>query len=517
MDKRIHLTTDTLILFMDRELDQAASASAQRHLLLCVECAKRLQVLENGSRAYDHYHEEVLKPGLRIPTSGWAPFSDRLQPERRIRWGIWCAAAVAAALVLVWPYLPIRRELGAQEVLEKAEATPEQHSGEILFTTRQHRFVRPAVLDSEHSDFRFQHAQALFVASGYSWSNPLSARSFANWRRHLSEKRDFVTAIHEENGRRFYRVRTHSDSGVLRSASLTMEAVTYHATRASFEFQGEDLIELSEQRFLPRNGPQQAQPLPPAIRPKMTETVAGPEDELRVFSALDAIGADVEEPIDVKLDAKLHSVLVTGMGMPNDRRKQIEAALASLPNTVVRFSSGQPLRNTTDLANEAAPIAENSNSAFRQKLQERAGGARQLQTITDETLETSNSLFAQSHSLLVLAQEFPPAVEAALSPHGANSLLALRQRHLGVMSYALRRLRDQLRPLMTEEAPITEAAKSASWQSQAESLYESTRNLDQLVSRLLAGSYHEQAGERMLKEMPDDISKVETLVVANSR
>ena len=146
-----------------------------------------------------------------------------------------------------------------------------------------------------------------------------------------------------------------------------------------------------------------------------------------------------------------------------------------------------------------------------------AGGARQLQTITDESLETSNSLFAQSHSLLVLAKEFPPPVEATLSPASARMLLALRQRHVGAMTYALRRLRDQLRPLLTEDVLITEKAETASWQSESENLYESARNLDRLLSRLLAGSYEEGAGEQMLKQLPDDISKVETLVIADSR
>jgi len=193
------------------------------------------------------------------------------------------------------------------------------------------------------------------------------------------------------------------------------------------------------------------------------------------------------------------------MGIPPGRRKQIETALASLPNTVVRFSSGLSAHGEAE-ADSATPSA--ADPAFRQKLQDKAGGARQLQTITDNALDISNALFAQSHSLLVLARQFPPPVESALTPASANTLLALRQRHLGAMSYALRRLQDQLRPLLTDDVMITGNQQAAPWQTQAAQLYESTRNLDRVVSRLLAGTYDAQAGETMLKELPDDLSKV---------
>jgi hypothetical protein len=95
-------------------------------------------------------------------------------------------------------------------------------------------------------------------------------------------------------------------------------------------------------------------------------------------------------------------------------------------------------------------------------------------------------------------------------------LLALRQRHLGAVSYALRHLRDQLKPLLPEDFPVTETA-NASWQTTADNLYQATRNLDRLVSRLLAGSYDEHDGELMLKQLPDNLSQVETLIRADSR
>ncbi len=209
-------------------------------------------------------------------------------------------------------------------------------------------------------------------------------------------------------------------------------------------------MELSEQPEAAepaRQGVQEA----PAEHQKLTETRAGPEDELRVFAALNAIGADAEEPINVKLDAKRQHVLVTGMGMPTARQKEVEKALAELPNTIVRFDSAVPDRNAPPSSEKSDTYTADSRSAFRQILEARAGGPQQLQAITDRALDTSNALFAQAHALLVLAHEFPPNVESGLRGPDRETLLGLRQRHVGALEYAIRQLRDELTPLLEGE------------------------------------------------------------------
>jgi hypothetical protein len=404
----------------------------------------------------------------------------------------------------------------AQEVLTRAVAAPEHETGSLLLTTGKERLFRPALLESGNSEARFQHVRALFVQANYSWENPLSARAFADWRRRLPAKEDAVTSIRGQGGRKFYRVQTRTTASTLRSASLMLQADTYRATKADFEFHGEDPMELSEQTEPPKNGLQEVRTIPPAT-PKAVETPATPEDELRVFAALDAMGAEAEEPIDVKLDAEHNTVLVTGMGIPAARRKEIETAMAGLQHTVVRFSAGQRLSNDADSVSPPSGDAVDESLTFRQNLQDRYGGARQLQAATDKALDASNGLFARTHLLLLLAREFPPGVESGLNASSAASLLGLRQRHVGAMEYALRQLKEELSPLLTEAAASGEAvARSAQWQSGAEDLFAATRNLDRLVSRLLAGRYTEQEGNSMLKQLPGDLSKVETMVRAQS-
>jgi hypothetical protein len=526
MDNSTHLTIDDLILYMDREMEETAACIPERHLLACAECAEKLSDLQKRSAEYANYRNQVLIPSLGVPAGGWAPIGDHLgaappKERRRARTGFWWAAAAVTASILatVWLYYRPSAEPSAQELLTKASATQEPRRGFLLFTSGRYKFARPAVLKTGSSEARFKHIQALFVEANYSWQDPLSAKSFAAWRRELPQKRDFVTSIHEPGGRDYYRVRTRTDTGILRSASLMLIAGTYHPARASFEFKGEYPLEVSEQSEVPGKSSEEAHSVP-TTHSKPAETAATPEDELRVFAALDSIGADVEDPIDVTLDAGHHSVLVTGMGIARTRQRQIETALASMPKAVLRFSDGQRLRSEPDTAPQSDASAKEASLLFRDKLEGLVGGPRQLQAITDSALESSNALFAQSHSLLVLAREFPLPVEAALSSGGANTLLSLRQRGVGAMEYGLRRLKDNLTPLLNGgELPGTSVQnpKLDSWQNGSETLFESTRNLDRLLSRLLAGSYSDGVGDQMLKQLPGDLSNTEELIRAQSR
>ena len=509
-----HLSMDELILFMDRELPQEAAASAQQHLLACADCAQQLLRLKNGSNAYAQYREQVLEPALQVPTTGWARLSQERIKEKRHRWGLGWAVACACGLILAFAYWQMSKQPSAQEVLTRAEAAPEQATGSLLLSTGTDRLFRPAVLESGNTEARLQHVRALFVQANYSWERPLSARSFANWRRGLPQRDDSVTSISERGGRTLYRVETRTRSGILHAASLTLQAGTYHSTKADFLFQGEAPVELAEETEPPKNGLQEVQVAPPVLS-KPAETPATPEDELRVFAALDAMGAEAEEPIDVRMDAEHHTVLVTGMGILASRRKEIETAMAGLPHTLVRFSAGQRLTDDVAAAHAAGGDAADDSQSFRQNLQDRYGGAHQLQAATDKALDASNSLFARTHLLLLLAREFPPGVESALSASGETALLGLRQRHVGGMEYALRQMKEELGPLLTPETsePIV---RGAHWQSGAEDLFAAARNLDRVVSRLLAGRYTEQEGTAMLAELPSDLGKVEMMIRAQS-
>ncbi len=514
MDKLFHPTTDDLILFLDGELERDFTRQIEIHLRGCPDCSGQLAQLQNGVAAYQEYRATVLQPSVEPRFPEWRTIRNRAAVRGSGQRLWWIAAAlVAAAAVMLFMVLPKQTDRKqASEILAKAEAAPQQDPTALVFTKAGRRWVRTTTATD------VQHVRGLFVQSHYSWEKPLSARSFSDWRESLPEKQDQVSLVRDAYGAKSaYRLRTRTEAGVLRAASLTLRADTYHPTNASFEFRGEDPIEVSED-VVPENTSrkgEQTQQSAPILRrsaPAPTETRVGPEEELRVLAALDAVGANAEEPVAVELDSARRHVLVTALGLPASRQKEITQAVADLPATVVRFSAAQPAKGATVSGDV---FSANGDSAFRHKLEEQAGGARRWQEIADRALDISSGLFARTHSLLLLAQDFGPSVEGALSPRDRETLQGLQQRQVGAIQYATRQLQQTLTPVMTNDTPPREGGVEEGnrhWQNGAVHLYEQAKILDGLLDRFVAGSYDEQDGVKLQKEVREHLAKVEALL-----
>jgi hypothetical protein len=505
MSELPHLSEDELIQFMDRELAVDKVAAAERHLFNCRACSERLRRLTSASKAYQDFQDEVLEPLLDVSVHDWArPF------KRSNRWMILAVAASLCVVGFAVAYLLKYAEPDAEQVLTRAEAADYRTTGSIVFASDKYRLTRPAVLRTGSSDAQFGHIQALFVAARYSWDDPLSARSFAAWRRTLQRREDEVSSVIEPGGGKLYQVKTRTPDGILHAASLTLKADTYQATQASFDFQGEGALQVTQQTEVPEDHPKTKPNSPEKI-----EITATPEEELRVFAALDAIAADEGDAIDVKLEPKARSVMVTGVGLSAARRKAVENALSGIPAVSLEFTlhASAPPERRSPVA-EPDSTADNANMLFRQKLAVPFGGSPQLEAATDKALDSSNALFARSHWLQLLAREFPPAVEAKLDANDENELARLRKIEIDSMTLALLNLKVNLAPLVAANSADNQSSvtTNATWQAAANALFEDTRNLDALLSRLLAGSFTEEMGNNLLKQLPADLSKVESSV-----
>src|SRR6202044_1995539 len=92
-------------------------------------------------------------------------------------------------------------------------------------------------------------------------------------------------------------------------------------------------------------------PPPELFHPARPASTAG--DELHILGALHELGADLGDPIEVKRAGG--EILVTGVGIPVERQRQIKEALGSKPNVVVRFSdAAAPPLQPEDTASRAA-------------------------------------------------------------------------------------------------------------------------------------------------------------------
>ena len=387
-------------------------------------------------------------------------------------------------------------------------------------------WLRPALLSRGPEAVGMQHVEALFVHANYNWDDPLSARSFASWRSHLREKRDHVTYINESGRlKRLYRVQTETSDGTLHVASLTLRGQDLAAVDGAFEFDNHERVTMSDAGPESPPAPSSAPEAVSAANNKVNKVVEHPvtaADELRVFAALDRIGADVDEPLDVGPDSGNQHIVVSGMGMSGARQEQIRRALAQIPNTAVRFSSAQAPSASVPSTVRPNPGVD-ANESLRRSLEQSAGGAQQLQAITDQAFDASNLLVARAHALAVLAQTFPPGVEASFTPADRETLTSLRRKHAVVIEQTALKLESALKPVFPpqpaggDQHPETGLPAGASWQTGAAELFGRVRRLDQLVTDLLGANYPSDAAQEVLNRLPKDLQEVEALARRQAR
>jgi hypothetical protein len=437
----------------------------------------------------------------------------------------WPAAAGAVALcvlviLLLLPYRPSAQATRqTNELLSRSVAAPEPEGRLISMQFHGESVIRPAVLRADSAtdgDSVLAQLEVAFTSANYSWREPLSARSFQVWRGSLPNKRDTVSVLNRQGEKQGYRVRTDSSTGRLRSVSLTLRAEDLRPTNGTFAFEREGTVESTE---VPAHASQTPRSQTNAVAQYPAETLATPEDTLRVLAALNEIGADVGDPISISEDSQRRHVVVRARGLGAERRQQVAQALHGLPRVVLNFD---PLPSGSSLVPSRRPeeIEATSSSipdALRRQFEERAGGAIRLQKITDAALEFSSLILARTHAMQLLAEKFPPSIEARLAgPHRAL-LDQLRHRHLSALASLTTRIRTTLTPLLPSStgAQLSRTRRRDSewsWQSEVPSLVAVAAEADTFLNRLLAGSYAQPSGEEMITGLEAQVERLEQVI-----
>ena len=474
-----HLSEEQLARLQDGELSGAEAG----HLESCQECAARLRVLNTGIAAYQEYRDGIRGPMLPPAPQPWPMLGTLISHQESSaagRWFRWWqipifAAAAAALLMLVW-YRPSEQRV--TRLLAESARAPRAERRHAALRVQGHRLT-PA------DEPRWR---AVFARARYDWDDPLSARAFQSWRGGLPEKQDFVSLTAD---REAYVVRTDTRAGILRSASLTLRGKDLRPTNGLLRFEGEGDVELAEAPpetpVEPRDTARRA---PPAVDAPPAETPATPEDTLRVLDALNRMGADVSEPIEVTEDPNHRKVIVRASGLSPSRQQEIADRLRAFPHVAVEFdaagSGSRPSAAKSTPEQYSASIPER----IRQLLEQKLGGPVAVQQVTDDVIEASASVLARSHAVEVLAEKFPPETAARLSPQGQAMLRDLRERHFAALAESSSKIRGELKPLLAGTTHTPPAA-----------LVSAARDLDQLLNRLLAGSYSEATGQEMLSNL----------------
>jgi hypothetical protein len=519
-----HLSDEELAQFGSGEI----SAAEARHIESCAECGGRLRDMQASYDAYRLYWDTLQAPLLPPPPKPWQPLDRLIQgqsspPVRGFRW--WPVPAIAAGAVLAVViaglvlYNPGQTASArANRLLTASAKLPSSRHGLISVRVHGRTLVRPAVMASETApadDADIVRLQVAFARASYDWREPLSARAFQLWRSRLPKKRDSVSVIRTADATESYRVRTETDFGGLRTASLTLRAPDLHPVAGDFDFQNEGSVEMAEAPPGGGNVPGLSiQPPRTSPVPSRTETFAGPEVTLHVLAALNRIGADVGEPVEIAQDSRRQRVVVHAAGISRERRQQIADVLKPLPHVMLEFDAGQsavPPARAVPQERYSASIP----APLRRQFEDRLGGAARFQEATDRMLEAGASAVAQAHALETLALDFSSPVEAVLADPDRELLHRLRDNHISELQNLVSRIENDLEPLLPalpKSPPAADGASAVSWQASAAPIVDLARKTDDALNRLLAGSYAQSSGDDMLRAMAAQIAQLDAAI-----
>lgn len=516
-----HLTGEQLLLFADGELAARESEDVRSHLKACWQCRNELEEIERTISQCVRYRK-ALDSCLPSPPAPWfdiyPPLAKIDEYQQRRRWmsrlleplaALWShprrwVPAVAAIVLIAVVVEQFRQapSVQAAELLRKAIVAAESQprpARRIQIRTRTRRLTR--VLGSraipaktETGDDRAAAIESLFLAAHYSWDDPLSAKSYAEWRDQLSDKRDEVIVEPDH-----YQLRTTTASGDLLEATLKLSLPDLHAEESTLQFRDHELIEISELPDLPVPaqlpiGEEAAAPVAPphasgSYRPSQVFVPAAtPGDELAVLAALHRLGADLGDPVDVTRSGA--EILVTGTGLAPERQQEIRQELAALPRVSLRLSSEQAgAVPALDDRSQSRISVSPGNGPLQTAMENRLGGRAAFEQFADHIFDTTDAYMSRAHALRRLAQRFPPDVELQMTDRERQLLEQIRLEHAQALLDNVAGVEDRIRSALgitLDDGPPVKA--SPQWQDETEQLFAEARQSEAMLVSLLGAA-----------------------------
>jgi hypothetical protein len=307
----------------------------------------------------------------------------------------------------------------------------------------------------------------------------------------------------EEN--QAYQIETSTSASELRQATLKLRAADLRPVEERLEFSNQEWIEITE---VPDDAvppapisvsgePHRTAGNPAASANEISSAVVAPApsasaaDELQVIAALHDVGADLGDPVEVSRSGS--EVVVSGIGLAPGRQQQIKSALGSKAHVVVRFSDS-PQATAPD-----QPVPTNDTPTtgdvrqLQARLAEQLGGRANLEQLSAQVLDSSESLMPRAYALRRLAEQFPLTAEQELNASDRQLLTRLRAEHSAALRQQVTDIDRELQPIL---ANVNGGAPNAPdngnpaepWQAVTEELFQSARRLDKLVGEMFGAA-----------------------------
>lgn len=530
-----HPTDDQLLRFADGELPDARAGEIRSHLRACWQCRTALEEMERTIGECVRYRKIVFEACLPPPPAPWFDIYGRLDGidescRRRhlvsrileslgaafrspSRWVP--ATAIAVLIAFVVEQFRQAPSVRAAELLHKAVVAADSRpptARRIQIRTRAQLLTRIVgngrLTKMGAGPDSLAGLESLFREAHYSWEDPLSAKSFSEWRNQLPDKRDEVTS----EGNR-YRLQTATGSGELVEATLELRSQDLRAVAGTLQFRNHERVEISELPDAPMPKPeaagvvaQAASALMPSSSMKnqssaLPRSTTTPGEELQVMAALHRVGADLGDPIEV-IPSGDH-ILVTGMGITPERQQQIRDELKAMPHVNLQFP--EPSAEAGREKPSAGSISVRSGGGrWQAELERQLGGRAAFEQFSDQVFKLTDAFMSRAYALRRLAERFPPDREAQMTPQQCQLLASLCQEHAEALLQNVIDVQGRLEPLLAMGLPagaIREAKASGTWQDGAGRLIGIARHFETSLVSVLGGA----AGDTRLPELMSEL------------
>ncbi|MBB6142842.1 hypothetical protein HNQ77_000780 [Silvibacterium bohemicum] len=270
------------------------------------------------------------------------------------------AGAIAAALLIMifaWP--KHIQTVSAAELLSRAEAAQEdtragQHSyrlnvGASTCSTTDASWSQPTDSDSDLCG----RVRVQLLKAHWDDRRMLSARSYRQWHDSLSRRRDSV--LHQEP---YWTIKTDTDQGLLRSASLSVRSSDYRPVGLTLEFAGLERVSVIESEpaaerrvYVPSREPETT------VKGESVQDVDPAEDaiEAQAWKLLRSVGGD--SGWEATITRKGSEVRVVGFIDDASRKEKFEEAFAQLQGVSTDLERPEALPKRGH-SGEGQPLAE---------------------------------------------------------------------------------------------------------------------------------------------------------------
>jgi hypothetical protein len=232
---------------------------------------------------------------------------------------------------------------------------------------------------------------------------------------------------------------------------------------------------------------------------------AGPEDELRVIAALEHIGADLGDPIEVVRTRD--RIVVNCIGLDAGRMREVRAALAGLSRVEVELSP----KPDVSAAGSPLEVVGAPRAAMRTEVTRQFDSPAAYEKFVDGLLKNSEAMMARAHALHRLAMRFPPDVEASMGADSKTLLAAIREHHETALEHEVAALDHSAQPYLPPPAP-TPAGNPVreAWQARAMRVFAEAERVDQLLAAVFAGPQGSIAGDARPALLSAALAKLES-------